>query len=125
MGSTAEDEIRENLFLQFDANDVEDDSKVTPVCNSCEYHNIANSLCEDYEEHLCDDCVKAHQRVKLTKDHKINAINIVSKSGNARRSSTGSSYSVTCSTHAGENLAVFCMTCDVLTCRKCQLSEKH
>ena len=41
---------------------------------SCEDQNIADSLCEDCNEHLCTDCVKAHQRVKMTKDHVITAI---------------------------------------------------
>ena len=41
---------------------------------SCDDQNIASSLCEYCEEHLCDDCVKHHQTLKITTDHKISAI---------------------------------------------------
>ena len=48
------------------------DNNVLPViCKSCDDQSIATSRCEDCEENLCDECVKAHQRVKVTKDHKI------------------------------------------------------
>jgi hypothetical protein len=33
-------------------------------------------MCEECEEYLCEDCVKAHKRVKVTKDHVITEINV-------------------------------------------------
>ncbi|XP_039192247.1 E3 ubiquitin-protein ligase TRIM71 isoform X2 [Crotalus tigris] len=40
-----------------------------PRCSSCDEGNTASSRCLDCQEHLCDNCVRAHQRVRLTKDH--------------------------------------------------------
>ncbi|KAG7469814.1 hypothetical protein MATL_G00132770 [Megalops atlanticus] len=40
-----------------------------PQCSSCDEGNPATSHCLDCQEYLCDNCVRAHQRVRLTKDH--------------------------------------------------------
>ncbi|KAI9531864.1 E3 ubiquitin-protein ligase trim71 [Dissostichus eleginoides] len=40
-----------------------------PGCSSCDEENPATSHCLDCQEYLCDNCVRAHQRVRLTKDH--------------------------------------------------------
>ncbi|KAJ3608632.1 hypothetical protein NHX12_023164 [Muraenolepis orangiensis] len=40
-----------------------------PQCSSCDEENPAGSHCLDCQEYLCDNCVRAHQRVRLTKDH--------------------------------------------------------
>ena len=42
-----------------------------PECRNCDESSIANSLCRQCNEYLCDNCVRAHQRVRLTKDHTI------------------------------------------------------
>lgn len=39
------------------------------VCGSCDDGQAAASRCRDCNEILCDSCVRAHQRVRLTKDH--------------------------------------------------------
>ncbi|XP_072009654.1 E3 ubiquitin-protein ligase TRIM71 isoform X1 [Engystomops pustulosus] len=40
-----------------------------PRCSSCDEGNGASSHCLDCQENLCDNCLRAHQRVRLTKDH--------------------------------------------------------
>ncbi|XP_072168840.1 E3 ubiquitin-protein ligase TRIM71-like [Diadema setosum] len=40
-------------------------------CSSCEEGQIATRVCKDCSEALCESCVLAHQRVRLTKDHTI------------------------------------------------------
>lgn len=42
-----------------------------PVCQSCDEKHTVTSGCRDCNEDLCDMCVVAHQRVKLTRDHVI------------------------------------------------------
>ncbi|XP_064414849.1 E3 ubiquitin-protein ligase TRIM71-like [Latimeria chalumnae] len=42
-----------------------------PGCSSCDEGSAATSHCLDCQEDLCDRCVKAHQRVRLTKEHLI------------------------------------------------------
>ncbi|XP_068224663.1 E3 ubiquitin-protein ligase TRIM71-like isoform X1 [Palaemon carinicauda] len=39
------------------------------LCASCDEGQHASSRCQDCNEALCDSCVRAHQRVRLTKDH--------------------------------------------------------
>ena len=43
----------------------------TKTCSSCDETAKAAGRCNDCQEDLCDVCVSAHQRVKLTKDHLI------------------------------------------------------
>jgi len=42
-----------------------------PVCTYCSDGNLVTSRCRDCSEDLCDNCVRAHQRVKLTREHTI------------------------------------------------------
>ena len=40
-------------------------------CSNCREGSMVTSHCKDCNEFLCDSCVRAHQRVRLTKDHRI------------------------------------------------------
>jgi len=42
-----------------------------PLCNNCSDGHLVSSRCRDCSEDLCDSCVVAHNRVKLTRDHTI------------------------------------------------------
>ncbi|XP_017771655.1 PREDICTED: E3 ubiquitin-protein ligase TRIM71-like isoform X2 [Nicrophorus vespilloides] len=53
-------------------------------CTNCnEEGMLATSKCNDCREVLCDMCVLAHQRVRLTKDHRIRRISIAEAVFNA------------------------------------------
>lgn len=41
------------------------------VCTSCEDNAEANGFCVECVEWLCKTCIRAHQRVKFTKDHTV------------------------------------------------------
>lgn len=90
------------------------------VCTSCEDNSIASSYCLNCSEWLCSACVQAHQRVRITKDHEI-------KSGDDLRASVKShsrnERSLYCQKHPSEKLKLFCIKCERLTCRDCQLLE--
>lgn len=43
----------------------------TVKCSSCSDENPATSWCVECSEYICDSCVQAHQRLKITKDHTI------------------------------------------------------
>ncbi|XP_061592618.1 E3 ubiquitin-protein ligase TRIM33 isoform X1 [Cololabis saira] len=97
------------------------DEKSAQVCTSCEDNAGTIGFCVECGEWLCKTCVEAHQRVKITKDHKIRtkedadaASEPVSPSGQRP---------VFCPIHKQEPLKLFCETCDTLTCRDCQLQE--
>uniref|UniRef100_A0A668AT66 RING-type E3 ubiquitin transferase n=1 Tax=Myripristis murdjan TaxID=586833 RepID=A0A668AT66_9TELE len=93
------------------------DEKAAQVCTSCEDNAGTIGFCVECGEWLCKTCVEAHQRVKITKDHKIRTkedANSVGASGQRP---------VFCPIHKQEPLKLFCETCDTLTCRDCQLLE--
>ncbi|CAJ1055355.1 E3 ubiquitin-protein ligase TRIM33 isoform X3 [Xyrichtys novacula] len=97
------------------------DEKAAQVCTSCEDNAGTIGFCVECGEWLCKTCVEAHQRVKITKDHKIHT----KEDADAASESIGTSGQrpVFCPIHKQEPLKLFCETCDTLTCRDCQLLE--
>lgn len=124
--STSDKEIIDNLFLTPDQNPTEeDDFAKTYMCESCDDNNLANSFCTDCESNLCDDCVKAHKRLKSLKDHKVTPLEVQNSSANRSvTASIGTPHDLRCKKD-GEKLTLYCEVCEVLTCKDCQLSEKH
>uniref|UniRef100_A0A669F829 E3 ubiquitin-protein ligase TRIM33 n=1 Tax=Oreochromis niloticus TaxID=8128 RepID=A0A669F829_ORENI len=94
------------------------DEKAAQVCTSCEDNAGTIGFCVECGEWLCKTCVEAHQRVKITKDHKIRT-----KEDADASVSTSGQRPVFCPIHKQEPLKLFCETCDTLTCRDCQLLE--
>uniref|UniRef100_A0AAQ6IB08 E3 ubiquitin-protein ligase TRIM33 n=1 Tax=Anabas testudineus TaxID=64144 RepID=A0AAQ6IB08_ANATE len=92
------------------------DEKTAQVCTSCEDNAGTIGFCVECGEWLCKTCVEAHQRVKITKDHKIRTKEDADAVGTGQRP-------VFCPIHKQEPLKLFCETCDTLTCRDCQLLE--
>ncbi|KAJ3586211.1 hypothetical protein NHX12_012611 [Muraenolepis orangiensis] len=98
--------------------------KSAQVCTSCEDNAGTIGFCVECGEWLCKTCVEAHQRVKITKDHKIRTKDDHGAEDSASKA-VGSSEQrpVFCPVHKQEPLKLFCETCDTLTCRDCQLLE--
>lgn len=42
-----------------------------PECRNCDEGSTATSMCRQCNEYLCEECVGAHNRVRLTKEHTI------------------------------------------------------
>jgi tripartite motif-containing protein 33 len=71
--------IIEHQFLIELINSGGDDSSQNSVestkdlikCSSCSDEATATSWCVECSEFICDNCVQAHQRLKITKDHTI------------------------------------------------------
>ncbi|RXG61052.1 E3 ubiquitin-protein ligase TRIM33, partial [Armadillidium vulgare] len=97
------------------------DTEVMFTCTSCTDEATASSLCTDCSEWLCDACVQAHKRVKVTKDHTIKSKSEIGSDSGAPKSH--SSRFFFCTVHSKERLNLYCVTCDQLTCRDCQLIE--
>ena len=68
------------------------------ILQSCDERNIANKKCDDCDEFLCDDCVKAHKRVKVTKDHVIKDVKVANVDDDDEGNST-QTKDVSCSVH--------------------------
>uniref|UniRef100_A0A8C9Z448 RING-type E3 ubiquitin transferase n=1 Tax=Sander lucioperca TaxID=283035 RepID=A0A8C9Z448_SANLU len=90
------------------------------LCMTCDDSTEAAGFCVDCVEYLCATCVEAHQRVKFTKDHTIRQKAEVSKEVHGM----STQRPMFCDIHKQEPLKLFCETCDLLTCRDCQL-VKH
>ncbi|XP_045504983.1 transcription intermediary factor 1-alpha [Colias croceus] len=91
-------------------------------CNSCEDTEPANSYCVDCAEFICDNCVQAHQRLKITKDHTIKCKEEALAEQQAAQGARNA-HDMFCRDHPQERLSLFCETCDRLTCRDCQLQH--
>ncbi|KAM9649170.1 E3 ubiquitin-protein ligase TRIM71 [Morphnus guianensis] len=110
-----------------------------PRCSSCDEGNAASSRCLDCQEHLCDNCVRAHQRVRLTKDHFIERF---AAAGSAAAGPAAplalsppfpaSPYNILsvfpdrasyCQHHDDEVLHFYCDTCSVPICRECTMGR--
>ncbi|XP_067002397.1 E3 ubiquitin-protein ligase TRIM71 [Anabrus simplex] len=108
------------------------------MCVNCDEGSTVTSRCRDCSEVLCDSCVRAHQRVRLTKDHYIvrfaedviNAPNIISPfnnistSPNSNHNGHSPNRSVSyCDFHRTEILRLYCDTCFLPICGECTLRE--
>ncbi|KAK1172376.1 E3 ubiquitin-protein ligase TRIM71 [Acipenser oxyrinchus oxyrinchus] len=111
-------------------------------CSSCDEGNPATSHCLDCQEYLCDNCVRAHQRVRLTKDHFIerfiDSLQMASRNSNSNNTpitlsqSFHSTYPLMpvfqdrmsfCQQHDNEVFRFFCDTCSVPICRECSVGR--
>ena len=88
------------------------------VCTSCEDNSPATSYCLNCTDWLCDACVQAHQRVRVTKDHLIQSEEEYGMSERGEQQKP-----IFCHIHCQEPLKLFCASCEKLTCRDCQLVE--
>ncbi|KAG8303488.1 hypothetical protein J6590_007142 [Homalodisca vitripennis] len=119
--------IIENHFLveslpAVSEGDGSDSSKLTELkCGSCP-DTAATSWCVECAEFICDGCVQAHQRLKITKEHTIKPKE-EGEPDNQAPAAGPHHKSLFCSVHRQEKLSLFCETCDRLTCRDCQLSD--
>lgn len=116
----AERHIIDNFFVK-DTTEVPSSTveKSNQVCTSCEDKAEANGFCVECVEWLCKTCIRAHQRVKFTKDHTVRQKEEVSPEAVG----VTSQRPVFCPFHKKEQLKLYCETCDKLTCRDCQLLE--
>ncbi|RXN30366.1 DC-STAMP domain-containing 2 [Labeo rohita] len=81
-----------------------------PKCAGCEEGEVSG-WCVQCEETLCLDCTSAHHRVKMTRDHEVTP----------KKPPTGWIQRRRCPSHPQESLRFFCLVCEELTCKDCQL----
>jgi len=100
----------------------EKDEKDDKICTSCDENEAASSFCVECAEWLCDPCVIAHKRVKLTKDHSVKPKS-EAQDIQVKQVDELKPKQMHCQVHKTELLKLFCLTCEKLTCRDCQLED--
>ncbi|KFB40828.1 AGAP001328-PA-like protein [Anopheles sinensis] len=119
--------IIENVFLSETASSSEDNpgsvesTKDQIKCSSCSDDASATSWCVECAEFICDSCVQAHQRLKITKEHTIKPKEAACSEQTGSNGLPGKN--IMCEMHPQEKLSLYCETCDRLTCRDCQLVD--
>ncbi|EEC17864.1 conserved hypothetical protein [Ixodes scapularis] len=93
-------------------------------CSGCDEHIRAAGRCRDCNEMLCENCVWAHQRVRLTKEHTIIHFEEESQGqqGAAHKAPAGPP-TYCCEKHDREVLRLYCETCSQALCRECTMKE--
>ncbi|XP_029993365.1 transcription intermediary factor 1-alpha-like [Sphaeramia orbicularis] len=116
-----EADVMENVFVKDSAEAPSSTvERTAQLCMTCDDNTEAAGFCVDCVEYLCTTCVEAHQRVKFTKDHTIRQKTEISQEVHGM----STQRPMFCDVHKQEPLKLFCETCDLLTCRDCQL-VKH
>ena len=114
-------------------------------CSNCSEGSMVTAHCKDCSEYLCDNCVRAHQRVRITKDHRIisfieEAAMMQSKTTSATGTLTASPVTsvspltamadktasddlIRCGKHENEFLRLYCETCYTPVCSECTFHE--
>ena len=78
--------------------------------------NPAASKCLDCDCYLCKNCTDTHKKQKMSRNHKVVLIAEI-KSGEVKQLSQ-KRY---CSEHDGEELKLYCRTCEKAICRDCTI----
>lgn len=106
-------------------------------CSNCGDGIWVTSYCKDCREYLCENCVRAHNRVRITKDHQIVSLlegAFLQQSKVTADVDTNIPVSHTplqeqptngqrCEIHENEILRLFCDTCYQPICRECMYND--
>ena len=102
------------------------------VCDSCKSRGEERPCemkCLECEECLCEECIQAHQRLNLTKHHKMVSIDELSEVSPAPSALPGgqrgpeSQLQRQCSLHADEECKLYCKPCQAIICVTCRLTS--
>lgn len=88
-------------------------------CTNCEDHSVAIARCGECVEFLCEQCLAAHKRTKLTKEHEVMDLKDL-QSSDVQDQMHRPLY---CIHHDKEILKYYCETCDDPVCRECLIME--
>ena len=97
--------------------------KVTPICQNCDEGENAVSSCSECAIFLCEFYVKAHQRFRTTRQHKLHSLDEMRK-GTGEVPSILPEKVEMCPTHPTKPLELYCKCEEVLICRDC-IIKKH
>ena len=98
-----------------------DDSTTAPVaavlkCEDDDCDNPAATKCLDCNFYMCEDCTAIHKKYRATRNHKLATLAELKEGG--VKQLERKRY---CSDHEGEELKLYCRTCQEVICRDCTI----
>ncbi|WAR00811.1 TRIM3-like protein [Mya arenaria] len=91
------------------------------LCGTCEEggdNTLASYWCRDCAEPLCDNCLKYHRLMKISRRHKIEEMDIIK-----RHPKRILSVPQPCPDHVGKDIELFCADHNTLCCVMCVATE--
>ena len=100
-------------------------------CDPCEYNQIskkAAAYCQECEEYLCEWCKTAHEKLKLTRSHKLLAGELMPPKRSAEKLTVLDTVLCSClknevSVYCKGHCSLVCVNCGALRHRRCQTSD--
>ncbi|XP_038074927.1 E3 ubiquitin-protein ligase TRIM71-like [Patiria miniata] len=89
------------------------------MCQACDEENEAISRCIDCKHYLCQECLKAHNRLASLRAHKIVDLTELPVDSQEVTEDTELKKVPKCFKHPDQDLCLYCNTCDVLICNEC------
>ncbi|XP_019617204.1 PREDICTED: E3 ubiquitin-protein ligase TRIM33-like [Branchiostoma belcheri] len=121
--------LKDNFFVLSLQDAVDVHKKLSPgstdaiTCSTCDEGNVATCWCRQCDDFLCQDCLTAHQRLKLTRDHDTLSLQELKSRSTSNPLAVKSQRQPTCPEHNGEELRFYCQTCQSPICRDCLVLE--
>ncbi|XP_038055948.1 tripartite motif-containing protein 45-like [Patiria miniata] len=89
------------------------------MCQACDEENEAISRCRDCKHYLCQECLKAHNRLASLRAHKIVALTELNVESEEITEDIELKKVPKCCKHTDHDLCLYCDTCEVLICNEC------
>ena len=100
-------------------------------CDPCDYNQIskkAAAYCQECEEYLCEPCKTAHEKLKLTRSHKLLSGELMPPKRSARKGAVLDTVLCSCmknevAIYCKEHCSLVCVNCGALHHRRCQTRD--
>ena len=110
---------------------VSSDESFTINCEPCDYNQItknAAAYCQECEEYLCEPCRTVHEKLKLTRSHKLLSGELMPPKRSAGKKAVLDTVLCSCMKnevyiYCKEHCSLVCVNCVSLHHRRCQTSE--
>ena len=110
---------------------VSSDESFTINCEPCDYNQItkkAAAYCQECEEYLCEPCRTVHEKLKLTRSHKLLSGELMPPKRSAGKKAVSDTVLCSCMKnevyiYCKEHCSLVCVNCVSLHHRRCQTSE--
>ena len=100
-------------------------------CDPCDYNQIskkAAAYCQECEEYLCEWCKTAHEKLRLTRSHKLLSGELMPPKRSAGKKAVLDTILCCClknevAIYCKEHCSLVCVNCEALHHRRCQTSD--